>query len=168
MKNYLAITGIVIICIFFSSCKKSDNGPVYFFKANVDGNWVTYANAKFSITPNPSDSSIKDLQITAGTEQNNISIIMQSAVSYATGSFNTTDSIPYRLSLSLFKDDGNYLKVFGTAGPGTGTQPYYIVTITYITPTEIRGTITGNYLYDIYDAETINVTEGEFVAVKTQ
>jgi hypothetical protein len=166
MKNYLAILGIVITSMFFASCKKSSNEPVYFFQTKIDGNWVTYSDAKFTISPNPSDSSISDLLISAGTEQNNINISMQSIVNYGAGSFNTTDSIPISIHISLFKDDGNYLKVFGTDGPGTGTQPYYVVNITSITSTEIRGTITGNYLYDNYDAESINLTEGEFVAVK--
>jgi len=168
MKNYVAILGIVITGLFFASCKKSSNEPVYFFNAKIEGSWVTYKDAKFTIAPNASDSSISDLHIIAGTEQNNISIVMESTVNYGMGSFNTTDSTPYNMRVSLFKDDGNYLKVYGTDGSGTGTQPYYVVTITSITPTEIRGTISGNYLYDGYDAESINFTEGEFIAIKNQ
>jgi len=169
MKNYLAILGIVMTSMFFASCKKSSTEPVvYSFKTKIDGAWVTFSDAKFTISPNTADPAISDLLINAGTEQNNISIFIQSAVSYAAGSFNTTDSIPYSMQISLFKDENNYLKVFGIAGPATGTQPYYVVNITAITATEIRGTITGNYLYDNYDAESINLTEGEFVAVKTQ
>ena len=166
MKNYLAILGIAVTTIFFASCKKSSSEPVYSFKTKIDGAWVTFADAKFTISPNTSDPSISDLLISAGTEQNNINIFMQSAVSYSAGSFNTTDSIPYSMQISVFKDEANYLKVFGTGGPATGTQPYYVVNITSITSTEIRGTITGNFLYDNYDAESMNLTEGEFVAVK--
>lgn len=166
MKNYLAILGIVVISMFFASCKKSSNEPVYSFKTKIDGSWVTYSNAKFTISPNTSDPSISDLLISAGTELHNINIFMQSAVSYSAGSFNTTDSIPYSMQISVFRDENNYLKVFGTAGPATGTQPYYVVNITSITATEIRGTITGNYLYNNYDVESMNLTEGEFVAVK--
>jgi hypothetical protein len=168
MKNYLAILGFVITSILFTSCKKSSIEQVYFLKAKVDGLWVTFEGAKFTISPNASNSSISDLHITAGTEQNNINIVMESAVNYGTGTFNTTDSIPYNMRIFLFKDDGNYLKIYGTDGPGTGAQPYYIVTISSMTATEIRGTISGNYLYDGYDAESIAVTEGEFVAVKNQ
>jgi hypothetical protein len=168
MKNYFAILSISLLSIFFASCKKSGTEQVYSFKTKIDGNWVTYANAKFTIAPNSSDSSLTDLLITAGTELSNINIYMSSATNYVAGDYNTTSTSPYIMQLSLFKEENNYLKVFGTTGPGTGTDPYYIVHITSVTPTEIRGTITGNYLYDGYDAESINLTEGEFVAVKTQ
>ena len=166
MKALKAILGLALITIALASCKKSNPGPVYTFKAKIEGSWVTFADAKFSITTNPSDNSLKDLQITAGTEQNNISFFLTSANDYAPGDYNTGSTTPYIMQASLFKDENNYLKVFGSTGPGTGTDPYYVLTITSITATEIRGTITGNYLYDSYDAESINVTEGEFVAVK--
>ncbi|HEY5371912.1 MAG TPA: hypothetical protein VIJ75_23260 [Hanamia sp.] len=44
---------------------------------------------------------------------------------------------------------------------------YYIVTITSITPTQIKGTFTGNYLYDDSNSDDpdggiVNITEGEF------
>jgi len=168
MKNCLTVLGIVLTSIFLASCTKSSNEPVYSFKTKIEGNWVTYPDAKFTISPNTLDPSISDLLISAGTEQNNINIFIQSANGYAAGGFNTTDSIPYRMQVSLFKDDGNYLKIFGSAGPATGTQPYYVVIITAITATEIRGTITGNFLYNNYDVESINFTEGEFVATKNQ
>ncbi len=43
----------------------------------------------------------------------------------------------------------------------------YIVNITSITPTQIKGTFTGNYLYDNFssddpDGGIVNITEGSF------
>jgi len=166
MKNFAVILAIGLVSIFFVSCKKSNTGEVYFLKTKIEGNWVTFGDATFSLTANPSDNSLTDLQITAGTETNNFSIFATSSNSYTPGAYNTGSTSPYVLQVSLFKEENNYLKVFGSTGPGTGTDPLYTVTITSITANEIRGTITGNYLYDSYDAESINVTEGEFVAVK--
>jgi hypothetical protein len=166
MKNYAVILSLALVSILFGSCKKSSPGEVYYFKTKIEGNWVTFGDAKFSLTVNPSDNSLTDLQITAGTETNNFSIFASSSANYAAGTYNTGSTSPYVMQVSLFKEENNYLKVFGSVGPGTGTDPYYIVTITSITESEIRGTITGNFLYNSYDVESINVTEGEFVAVK--
>ena len=44
----------------------------------------------------------------------------------------------------------------------SGTSSKYIVNVTSITSTELRGTFTGNYLYDNFDQESLPITEGEF------
>lgn len=73
-------------------------------------------------------------------------------------------------------DNGNYLVVISYAkDAGTANGKYYeindaanqspsryLVNVTSITDKELRGSFTGNYLYDDFDGETLNITDGEF------
>ena len=73
-------------------------------------------------------------------------------------------------------DNPNYIVYVDYADNiGTPTSRYYDITsapsmpeskytvnITSITDTELKGTITGNYLYDYFEEETLALTEVEF------
>jgi hypothetical protein len=167
MKNYLISIWFLAIIFLFLSCRKTSNDSTYFFKAKIDDKWVTYTDAHFFMNPDPSDPNMIDLQVYAGNYLNNINISMQSTAGIAPGQFNTDVSLPpYRMFINIFKDNGQYIQTYGSSTSGGGNQPYYTFTITSYNESEIRGTITGNYLYDGHDGVTINLTEGEFVARK--
>lgn len=53
---------------------------------------------------------------------------------------------------------------FYAATTGNGLEEsVYVITITAITDSEVRGSFKGNYLYDDYNEQTASVREGEFV-----
>jgi hypothetical protein len=64
--------------------------------------------------------------------------------------------------ISYSADVTNTFKDYEIESKSGQPDARYLVNITSITPTELRGTFTGNYLYDYFDDETLNVTEGEF------
>jgi hypothetical protein len=58
------------------------------------------------------------------------------------------------------------LETFSTAITNPNVQSVYTLTITSIGENEIRGKISGNYLYNGLDNKLLNMTEAEFVATK--
>ena len=55
------------------------------------------------------------------------------------------------------------MKYFDISDANGQPPSKYTVNVTSITATELRGSFTGNYLYDDFDQETRQITEGEFV-----
>jgi len=167
MKNYFVPIFLIAVASNFLSCKKTNVDSTFFLKAKIDEKWVNYNDAHFFINTDPSDPGKTNILIYAGSYLNNIDISMQSSSGISAGEFNTSDSLSsYRLFINLFKNNGQFIQTFGSSTPGTNAQPYYTFTITSYNENEIRGTITGNYLYDAHDGAAINLTEGEFVARK--
>jgi hypothetical protein len=165
MKNFLLAVCLIGIVFSFNSCKKDHTETNYFFKVKVDGNWITYGGAQFFLNTDPSDSTMTDFQIYAGTLTENMNISIQSSNGINTGNYLSGDQMPaYRMFINAYKETGAVQENYNIIGPGTGNDPAYTVTITSFSASEIRGTITGNYLWNDYDQKAMNVTEGEFVA----
>src|SRR5215510_13266526 len=165
MKNFLLAVCLIGIVFSFNSCKKNHTETSYEFKVTVDGQSITYGGAQFMINTDPSDSTMTDFQIYAGSLTDNINISIQSAHGINTGAYSSGDHSPdYGMFMNAFKENGAVQENYSIIGPGTGTDPNYTMTITSVTATEIRGTITGNYLWDDYDQKSMNLTQGEFVA----
>jgi len=168
MKNYLKPIFAVAIIFSFLSCRKTNSDSTFFLKAKIDEKWVSYSDAHFFINPDPSDPNKIDLLVYAGNYLDNINIAMQSSAPITAGEFTTSDSLSsYHMYINLFKDNGQYIQTYGSSTSGASDQPHYVLTITSYSENEIRGTITGNYLYDSHDGVPINFTEGEFIAHKT-
>jgi hypothetical protein len=167
MKNLLLAICLIGIVFSFNSCKKDHSETTYFFKVKVGDQWITYGGAQFFLNTDPLDSTMTDFQIYAGTTTDNLNISIQSSTGIHTGSYNSGDQMPaYRTFINAFKETGSVQENYSIIGPGTGNDPAYIVTITSFNENEISGTITGNYLWDDYDAKSMNLTEGQFVAKK--
>ena len=162
MKNYFITPALALIIFCFLSCSKAATDANY-FKVKMDDKWVTYTEAQFFLHPDPVNPSQTDLQVYAGNYLSNINISMQNTAGITTGEYTTTNS-SYRLVINLFKNNGSYIQTFGSTTSATGSQPSYVLNITSFNESEIRGTITGNYLYDNLDATAVNITNGEFVA----
>jgi hypothetical protein len=161
MKSYFTL---LVIAVTLLSCKKSADVPANWLKANVNGQWVTYNDAKFSASPDQSNPSQTNLTISAGDQLNSINITVQSNAEIAAGNTFTTDgSSDYQMQINLYQDDGTR-KTYGTTGPGTSENPYYVVNIKSVTDNEITGNIVGNYLYSPEYDLSANLTVGEFVA----
>lgn len=165
-RNLLPLLAIAFLSLMFFSCRKNGDDPSYFIKVNVDGTWVTYEGAYCELGPDLGDPSLTDLVVNGGDDNVLISLAVQSTTgSINTGTYNTAAvSPPYYMLIDYWKILPNDIQVFDATGPGTGNDPYFTLTITSITDTEIRGNFTGNYLYNSTEDESINITGGEFVA----
>jgi len=78
------------------------------------------------------------------------------------GTYNSWDD-PVHFIVDYFQDNTAPNEKDFTIGnaPGNPASTFTIV-LTSITSTEIKGTFTGNYLYDYVGHGTISITEGEF------
>src|SRR5215471_10902751 len=94
MKNFLLAVCLIGILFSFNSCKKSHTETTYEFKVKVDGQWVTYGDAQFTMNADPSDPTVTDFQIYAGSLTNNFNISIQSAHAINAGTFGSGDHSP--------------------------------------------------------------------------
>jgi hypothetical protein len=169
MKNILASIGLSTLVIFFYSCQKENGESTYSFKAKVDEQWINYNGARYSINSDPSNPNMTYLQFYGGTDLNNINISLKTTSTVSTGEFVTGDSLaPYQLTLNIYKYNGQFFQNYSSYFSVNNIQPSYTLTITSYTESEIRGTVTGNYLYNVHDGDVINLTEAEFVARKIE
>lgn len=168
MRKFVqSIALVALLGILLTACKKnSDGGSDYYFKMKVNGNWVTYDQAECELGPDLGDPSLMDFVVNGGNQNEIMSIAVQSSAAIVPGSYNTASVSTYTMLADYWKINGSDIQVFDHYGPGTGTDPLYTLNITSITETEIRGNFTGNYLYNSSEDETINITEGEFVALR--
>ncbi len=161
----LSLKTILLIAAFsFFSCKKnSDNN--YFVKLKINGSWVTWKVVVGELGPDLGDPTKTDFGVTANDDamKDVFDLTIQiDGSNFTTGSYDS--------------DNSNYWVVISYAkGPGAAGSKYYdindaanhpasryIVNVTSITDKELRGSFTGNYLYDDFDNEILEITEGEF------
>jgi hypothetical protein len=158
---------LISYSFFLSSCKKDGNDPDYYFKIKVDGNWITYEGANCELGPDLGDPSLTDFVVNAGDDDVLVSVALQSTGDINTGAYVTSAvSPPYYLLVEYWKIMQNDIQIFDCASAplAGGSEPEFTLNITSISNSEIRGTISGNFLHNYTEDETINVTEGEFVA----
>lgn len=157
----LAFIGIV--SIFATSCIKKNNDPEKFLKVKIDGNWVTYEQTLADISPNMTDPQKMDLTIYAGQPDNYISVGLRNIPEIAEGSY-TTGNGGYTLFVSARQtESGTTSDYHSSFYFGPDPVPSYTLNITSLSNTEIRGTITGNFLPHMSEDEKLMLTEAEFV-----
>jgi len=167
MKILSLKTILLLSIISFFSCKKSssDSNHDYYVKLKINGNWVTWKIVVGEIGPDLADATKTDFGVTANNDTNtevfDISIQVDGQ-NFATGTYDS-DNGSYWVDISyakaLLTANSRYYMINDKAGLPPSR---YLVTVTSITDKELRGTFTGNYLYDDFADETLNVTDGEF------
>jgi hypothetical protein len=161
MKNYW--TYLALVGILFLSCKKNNDVASNYLKANIDGQWVTFSEASFDATPDGSNPSQTNLLVYAGDQSNSIQVSIQTTAAIATGNtYTTVPTAEYNVNVNLYRDEATRM-IYGSANPPSGEPSYYVVNITSFTENEIRGNITGNFLY-ADDGRSAHLTVGEFTA----
>ena len=81
---------------------------------------------------------------------------------FNTGTY-VSDNLNYWVVISYVSGANTAnMKFYDIEDASGRTSSKYTITVTSITDTELRGTFTGNYLYNNSDDETIDITEGEF------
>lgn len=162
----------LLLIIVFASCKK-DSSPSNndsYIKFKLNGNWVTY-KALGELGPDLGDATKTDIGIDGYSDdkKNGFSISIQiDGSDFKTGTY-SSDQYPeyYMIVDYLLNPDPSTAKYYDITDAPSKDPSKYIVTITSITPTQIKGTFTGNYLYDDSnstdpDGGIMNITEGEF------
>ena len=155
---------LLITAFCFFSCKKNSESN-YYVKLKINGNWVTWKTVVGELGPDLADASKTDFGVTANNDA--MTDVFDISIQVDGSTFNTG---------SYDSDNSNYWVVVSYAkGAGTGGAKYYdiadaanhpvsrfLVNVTSITDKDLRGSFTGNYLYDDFDGEVLDITEGEF------
>ncbi|HLX90829.1 MAG TPA: hypothetical protein VKR32_04055 [Puia sp.] len=167
MKRFLSVIWITALCaVTISSCKKSSSSTSsYYVKFNVNDSLVTWNYVVGEIGTDLQDSTKTDFGMNAVSKDTSTAIILSIQVngkSLPTGTYESTNS-----SLVVFADfyTGYNSPAFVdyTIDDASGMAPStFTITISAITSKDMRGTFTGNYLYDFLSGKTVAVTNGEF------
>lgn len=164
---------LLVVVLLVASCKKDtdtkDSNSSY-VKFKLNGDWVTYKWLG-ELGPDLGDATLTDLGISgySDDQKNTFNISIQiNGTNFTTGTY-LSDQYPlYRVVVSLFlrpePSTGKYYQIENALDKDPSK---YTVKINSITPSQIKGTFTGNYLSSISnqndpDGGVIYVTEGEF------
>lgn len=172
-KNTLGKLLFLLLILVATSCKKdstpSDNDSYVKFKLN--GNWVTY-KALGEIGPDLGDATKTDIGVDGYSDdkKNAFSISIQiDGSDFKTGTYLSDQYPQYYVIVDFTSNpDPSTDKYYEISNAIDNNPSKYIVNITSITPTQIKGTFTGNYLYDSFhddndpDGGIVYITEGEF------
>ena len=163
--NSLRILALLLAAFTFFSCNKNKDDNDYFVKLKIEGNWVTFKTVMGEKGPDLSDPSYTNVGITANDDA--MKDVFDIAIQVDGPDFPVTtydsDNMTYQLIMSYTKDavTPNF-KHFDIRPSDGRPNSRYLVTISSITDTEIRGSFNGNYLHDYQSDTDMNITEGEF------
>lgn len=169
MKKTLLL--IPVFLVLFFSCKKDNDDPQYYVKLKINGNWVTWSGALGELGPDLGNPAKTDLGITAtdGNQNDVFDISIQvDGTTFNTGAY-ASDNLNYLVLVSYYKDaSAANSRFFEIDDAPTMPASKYTVNITSISSTEIQGNFVGNYLYDNFNDEIFNLTEGEFKVLRVR
>ena len=179
-KNVLSKLLLLLLVLGIASCKKdSTTSPATsdsYVKFNVNGNWVTYKGLG-ELGPDLDDATKTDLVISGNSDdnKNNFSISVQvDGSNLNTGSY-SSDQYPQSFVTVdyMISPDASTIKDYDI-DDALGNEPSkYIVTLTSVSSTQIKGTFSGNYLYDSFNSDDadkgiVQITEGTFQLKRTK
>jgi hypothetical protein len=157
---------VLLLSATFISCKKDKNdGPAYYVKLKINGNWVTWKTAAGELGPDLSDGTKTDFGITANDDnlQDIFDITIQvDGSSFTTGTY-SSDNPSYLTYVSYAKQVTSSSSYYDIETGDGLPESKYTIHVTSITDNELRGSFAGNYLYDGFGEQSLQVTEGEFV-----
>lgn len=157
------LVAALLIPGLFQSCTK-EKETTYDIKIKRNGEWKTFTRAGFIIEQTGDPNKIY-LSV-AGRSQDLKEIFIlgvEVPVDPQPGTFNTENDM-VELGYGFNGSPAMYYTMWPVASK---PLPNFTLTITSISDTEVRGHFTGNYLAD-EEENFIEVTEGEFVAKKTE
>lgn len=173
MKNTILVKLLFLFLVFISfSCKKDSNSTSSdsYVKFKMNGEWITYKGLG-ELGPDLGDNTKIDLGVTGNSDDSktvfDISIQLDGN-NFPTGTYFSDKYPDYYIIVDLLKNpDPSTAKYYDITDALNQDPSKYIVNITSITPTQIQGTFTGNYLYSTSyntdpDGGIVYITEGEF------
>ena len=136
----------------------------------MNGNWVTFKGMG-ELGPDLGDNTKTDLGVTGnstdGKQMFDIAIQLD-GTSFPQGQYDSEVYTPYYVTVDfMLMPTSTDIKHYQIEDALNREPSKYIVNITSITSTEIKGTFTGNYLYSSFDSDDpdggiVQITEGEF------
>jgi hypothetical protein len=172
MKTLHTLLLLSLVFVAFS-CKKASHSNTYsdsYAKIKKNGTWITYVGLG-ELGPDLGDNTKTDLGVSGSStdmkDAFNISIQIDGS-NFTTGNYSSDISTPYYLLVSLTSNpDPNTIKAYEVEDAANKAPSKYTISITSITSSQIKGTFTGNYLYDNFssgdaDGGVVEITEGEF------
>lgn len=139
-------------------------------KFKLNGDWVTY-QAVGELGPDLLDETLTDLGVTGYSKDNKNTFdisIQVDGTKFSTGTYSSDKYPEYHMIISyLVNPDPSTMKYYEIDDALNQSPSKYTVNITSITPTQLKGTFSGNYLYDNNnssdpDGGITKITEGEF------
>ena len=164
MKN--SVLTLLIALIFLGGCKKDNsNDSDYYVKLKINGNWVNWKTVAGELGPDLANSAKTDFGVTANDDA--LQTIFDFTIQIDGANFNTgtysSDNLNYWTVVNYMTNANTANMKLYDIGDATGRpESKYVINVTSITSTELRGTFTGNYLYDQTNDQTVDITEGEF------
>jgi len=157
------ILAAVLASCLFMSCNKEKEAR-YFIRFKVNGEWVYFTSAGFLIQ----DSGNPDTRYIsiAGRSKDLQTVFLiggEMPADPQPGTYDTeNDALEFGYATEAGPNNNNET-VYYTMYPVAGKpNPHFVLHVTSMTETEIRGNFTGNYLAD-EEENFVDVTEGEFV-----
>ena len=166
MKTTTLKTFVLALTVFsLFGCKKN-SGDDYFVKLKINGNWETWSqNVIGELGPDFANPAKTDFGVTsyndAQTDGFDLTIQIDGS-NFTTGTYESDDPLYYIVIDYFTGISGGTSRFYGISTAPGQPDSKYTVHVTSITNTTLRGTFTGNYLYDDIADESINITEGEF------
>lgn len=164
---------ILSLALLFFSCKKesnSSNTPDSYVKIKKDGNWITYpAVGELGVDLNDDTKTNFSISASSTDQKEYFSMDIQIDGSILPiGTYSSDVYSPYFVFVNfILTPDPSTAKNYSNDDAPTSGPSKYVINITSITSTELKGTFTGNYLYDDFSSGDANggvvqITEGEF------
>ncbi len=155
---------LLLVAFSFFSCKKNSDTN-YYVKLKINGTWVTWKTVIGELGPDLANASKTDFGVTANDDamKDVFDISVQvDGTAFNAGSY-SSDNTNYLVVISYSKDlTGPNAKFYDIEDAPTGPSSKYTVNVSSITGTTLRGTFTGNYLFDFVSGESMVITDGEF------
>ncbi|MBC8032979.1 MAG: hypothetical protein H7Y03_02455 [Chitinophagaceae bacterium] len=165
LKNFPGLL-LIAFALLTSSCKKDneDKKENYYVKIKIDGTWVTWTKVAGELGQDLGDATKTNLTIAGSDDASKTVFDFSLQVEDTKISIGTYKSVDYFMPIS-------YVTGAGTSDPTFYTDSYidsggdseYTLTLTSITDKTVSGKFTGNFLVDLNNEKTIDITEGEFV-----
>ncbi|HMT73623.1 MAG TPA: hypothetical protein PKA77_06130 [Chitinophagaceae bacterium] len=157
----------LLVIVIALGCKKDSTATnsywIKFKKNGIEEKLTSYVSYCYN-RPKAGDTSLTELILGGELKERNtafyISILKNAKFTvgaYQTGDAGTTFIVDYMTNLGQL-DELDY-SLDNPPGYPTG---YFRVNISSINGKEMRGSFTGNYLYEFFKKDTINITDGEF------
>ena len=160
-----SVLTLLIVLLILAGCKKDSNDSDYYAKLKINGNWVTWKTAAGELGPDLANPAKTDFGVTANDDA--LQTIFDFTIQIDGANFNTgtysTDNLNYWVVVNYMTNANTAnMKLYDVADATGRPASKYVINVSSITSTELRGTFTGNYLYDQTNDQTVDITEGEF------
>ncbi|MEI9934581.1 MAG: hypothetical protein WDM71_06945 [Ferruginibacter sp.] len=169
IKLLQRILFLSIVILSFSCKKNSNDTPSFYLKFNENGKWITFTKTAGEIGVDPVHTGNKELNIAGisndSTQSLNFSIqIIGYTGIFPLGNFSSNDSSFNIITMDHIVKHDSTVNDYGISNADSTAPSGYTFIITSIDSLQIRGTFSGNYLYN--PSDSINkidpITQGEF------